>query len=87
MATTPKQIAETQADISLKLCMARLAGMKIRAQLDPPRAAQGGFPYPGRTCAEWWAEEGASGMTDEEREKDAVEGSAALLDALMRMAA
>ena len=32
---------------------ARLVGMKLRAKLDPPRAATGGFPYPARTCAEW----------------------------------
>jgi hypothetical protein len=32
---------------------ARLAGMKIRARLDPPKAAPWVFPYYGRTCAEW----------------------------------
>lgn len=40
---------------------ARLQGMKIRAKLDPPRAATGGFPYPARTCAEWTRAEGLPG--------------------------
>lgn len=35
------------------LATARLQGMKLRAQLEPPTAATGGFPYPARTCAEW----------------------------------
>lgn len=39
----------------------RLQGMKIRANMDAPKPASGGFPYPARTCAEWgpwepWAE-------------------------------
>lgn len=40
---------------------ARVQGMKIRAKLDPPRAATGGFPYPARTCAEWHRADGLCG--------------------------
>lgn len=36
-----------------ELTLARVLGMKARAKFDPPQAAQGGFPYPARTCAEW----------------------------------
>lgn len=36
-----------------KTAILRLQGMKARAQVDPARAAVGGFPYPARTCAEW----------------------------------
>lgn len=70
---------------------ARLWGMKHRASENPPQAATGSFPYPARTCAEWTELPGgsftAAEPTDEEREQDAVEGSARLLDALLRLAA
>lgn len=36
-----------------ELAFARVQGMKIAAELDPPKAAVGGFPYRSRTCAEW----------------------------------
>jgi hypothetical protein len=41
--------AQRQSD----LAAARLAGMKIRARLNQPIAAKGGFPYAARTCAQW----------------------------------
>jgi hypothetical protein len=41
------------AQVGSELATARLQGMKLRAELDPPRPAQGKFPYPARTCAEW----------------------------------
>lgn len=41
------------AQLESDLATARLQGMKLRAKLDPPRAAEPGFPYPHRTCAEW----------------------------------
>jgi hypothetical protein len=41
------------AKLQSDLARARLQGMKLRAELDPPRPAQGKFPYPARTCAEW----------------------------------
>jgi hypothetical protein len=83
MARTPKQIALTKADISLQQCMARFAGMKIRAQLDPPIPAQGGFPYPARTCAEWDDHE----VSPEDLARDAEQGSTALRVAILRMVA
>ena len=36
-----------------ELSFARVQGMKIAAQEQPPSAAVGGFPYPARTCAQW----------------------------------
>jgi hypothetical protein len=41
------------AQIQSDRATARLQGMKLRSQLEPPRAAEGKFPYPARTCAEW----------------------------------
>jgi hypothetical protein len=41
------------AQAQSELARARLQGMKIRSEMEPPRAASGGFPYPARTCAEW----------------------------------
>jgi hypothetical protein len=41
------------AKVASELAAARLQGMKLRAKLDPPRPAEGKFPYPARTCAEW----------------------------------
>lgn len=41
--------AQSQSDLSA----ARVRGMKIRAEMSPPRAAAGTFPYPARTCAQW----------------------------------
>lgn len=75
------------------LAGARLRGMKIRARLDPPRAATGTFPWPHRTCAEWMDECSPSVPTDNVRydsrmfKKNAIEGSAQLRDAIKRSAA
>lgn len=91
MPHTPEQIRRNQAKKGSGLALARLQGMKLRARLDPPRAAVGTFPYPHRTCAEW--EDLPCGtivareQTDAERRKDAREGSAKLRDAIRRMAA
>lgn len=41
------------AQVGSELAAARLQGMKLRAELDRPRPAEGKFPYPARTCAEW----------------------------------
>jgi hypothetical protein len=41
------------AKLQSDLARARLQGMKLRAKLDPPRPAEGKFPHPARTCAEW----------------------------------
>jgi hypothetical protein len=84
-----KQTVAAAARRSIGLCESRMAGMKLRAGTS--RAATGSFPYPHRTCAEW--EELPNGkfadreMTEEERETDAVEGSARLRDAILGLAA
>ena len=49
-----------------------------------PTAAQGGFPYPGRTCAEWRSDERHHELTERERGQDAARGSAALREAILR---
>jgi hypothetical protein len=41
------------AQVGSELATARLQVTKLRAKLDPPRPAEGKFPYPARTCAEW----------------------------------
>jgi hypothetical protein len=61
--------------------------MKLRAKLDPPRAATGKFPFPHRTCAEWSETEPHRDMSQKERHDDAREGSAKLRDALRKAAA
>jgi hypothetical protein len=91
MSQTAKQVALTAALNASRMATARVVGMKLRAQSDPPRAAVGKFPYPHRTCAEW--EELPTGeirgreMTPAERRKDAKEGSARLRSAIKAMAA
>jgi hypothetical protein len=92
MARNAKQIALTRALLDSRKAAARLQGMKQRTELDPPRACIGTFPFGySRTCAEW--EMTPRGkviereMTDEEREKDAREGSAKLRDAILAIAA
>lgn len=90
MPQSPEQIALKHAINGSRLATARLAGMKLRATLDPPRAAVGSFPYPGRTCAEWTEASGViveRQMSSEERRKDAQQGSARLRDAIRKAAA
>jgi hypothetical protein len=89
---TAKQIALTKALLGSSMASARLAGMKIRAQCEPPTACVGTFPFgPSRTCAEWQVLSNGTvidrEMTDEERERDAIEGSAKLKAAIERLAA
>jgi hypothetical protein len=57
MPKTPEQIRLYRAHLGTQGATARLQGMKLRAQIEPPRAAEGTFPYPHRTCAQWTAEE------------------------------
>lgn len=45
----------SQALQQSELTFARVQGMKLRAKLNPPRAATGGFPYRARNCAQWTA--------------------------------
>lgn len=53
------------AQLASELTASRYQGMKLRAELDPPRAATGGFPYAARNCAEWnWFD-----LTEEERQR------------------
>lgn len=90
MATTEKQAAIRKAQLESERSRARLHGRKIRASIEGPRAAVGGFPYCARTCAEWEELNGKfidRDPTDEERDTDALEGSARLRDAILRMAA
>jgi hypothetical protein len=77
------RLARAQRDS--EAAKARVQGMKLRAQLDPPRAATGGFPYPGRTCAEVGIGLPRE-MTLAERKEDARKGSAMLRKALKRAA-
>jgi hypothetical protein len=72
--------------------------MKLAVEIDPPRAATGGFPYAARTCAEWKRSEANNRtrprhakptnniiereMTRAEYEKDAKQGSAQLRAAI-----
>jgi hypothetical protein len=78
------------AQLGSDCATARLQGMKLRASLDPPRAAEGTFPYPARTCAEWDERHGAfveRQMTQAERRRDASQGSRKLRDAIRKVAA
>lgn len=80
------------AKLQSELAIARLAGMKICANLRPPTAATGGFPYKARTCAEWRPRVPTDpgivayplpfNADFARRCHDAVSGSAALLDAI-----
>lgn len=88
MAQSPDQIALNHALNGSRMAAARLAGMKLRAALDPPRAAVRSFPYPGRTCAEWTEYGGPEReMSLAERRRDAKAGSARLRDAIRKVAA
>lgn len=90
MPKTAEQVALNQAKLGSAKATARLQGMKLRAQLNPPQAAAGGFPYPARTCAEWEEQNGAiveRQMTQAERREDAKRGSRRLRDAIRSLAA
>ena len=87
---TARQIAITHAKLESGKALARIQGMKLRAQLEPATAAKGGFPYPGRTCAEWTLWNGQivdRQMTPAERRRDAKRGSKMLKEAILRVAA
>jgi hypothetical protein len=81
MARTPKQIKLTAAQRASDCATARLQGMKLRAELYPPQAAVGGFPYPARTCADWMDWE----PTEADRRREAEIGSAKLRDAILAL--
>lgn len=88
MTMSKTQTRLRAAELSLRMCEARLHGIKAHAGLATP--ATGGFPYPARTCAEWQEENGAfveREMTDAERYDDAERGSKMLKEAIERMAA
>lgn len=88
MPFTKEQLRLRAAKLSLRMCEARLHGMKARAGHATP--ATGGFPYPARTCAEWTEIGGEiveRQMTPAERRKDAKLGSKMLKEAIERMAA
>jgi hypothetical protein len=93
VAATERQRALAKALHGSGCAQARLWGMKHRATVNPPKAAVGSFPYPHRTCAEWEELPGSNGtiiereMSMAERDRDAVEGSAKLREAIERMAA
>lgn len=84
---TPSEARLAEAKRQTALAEARLAGMKIRAQLHPPTAATGGFPYPARTCADWVPGELPPELDDDARLDDAANGSRMLFDAIVRLAA
>jgi hypothetical protein len=90
-----------KAQVESDKATARLQGMKLRAELDPPRAAVGGFPYPARTCAEWGTTKDKTkprkpkrviiellpDVPLSRRKRDAILGSARLLAAILAIAA
>lgn len=98
MPKTQDQIRLEQAHRGSQLAIARVQGMKIRAEFESPfgdRPTQidlsQRFPYPARTCAEW-EELPTRQMVDwemsmAERRRDAKRGSARLKEAIRKAAA
>lgn len=78
------------AQFQSALATARVQGMKLRAQSDPPTAAKGGFPWPHRTCAEWTVTPSGKFIPREltllERKREAKRGSNKLRDAIRAVA-
>lgn len=82
-----------RAQLQSDQAIARVQGMKLHAELDPPQAAPEGFPYPHRTCREWAGQPKPvpvdreprwrpREMTDSERIEDAQRGSRLLKAAI-----